>query len=177
MKNFTKNFIFPSFLLLIVINLNAQDYYWSGGKKIELIKSDTKILVNTEAGSADENELKFSKEVNSVSRVNVRSLLVDFKPNEQNLLREYSNIRGNSMVSFKDSKGVDIIPTGEILFMPKDNVSYDEINKLSGNLLEIVEEKYGTYRTYIKTYSELIKVSNKIFLQYCKIGCKVVNIL
>lgn len=168
----TKNVIIFLILLIASLNvMNAQDYYWSNNKKIFLVKDEGKFLVRASEKSNTESRLTKESSIESLDRINSYSILVKLKSTEKSILDNLSLLTNNRIVSFKTASGHKAIPTGEILFMPKKGVSFDRVNKLSGNQLSIVKEKYGTFRVFIENYNELLNISNKIYesglVEYC----------
>lgn len=159
-------------IFMLPTGLIAQDYYWSNNKKIPLIKDDKAFLIRANEKSKTESNLTREVSIESLMRVNQKSLLVKLKSSERSVLEELSAISDNRIASFKTELGYEAIPTGEILFKPKEGITFDKINELSGEQLSIAKEKYGTFRVYVTDYRELLNLSNKIYesglVEYCQ---------
>ncbi|TLF44465.1 S8 family serine peptidase [Maribacter aurantiacus] len=151
------------FLFLInSLNVKGQNYYWGANNKITLEVDTTSIIVRAEIESEIENSLSRLQNLETIERINQNTLLIRLKPSFKSI-EGLSSITGNLSYSFFDDSGHMVIPTGEILFMPKKGVSLNDINKLVGGQFEIVKEKYGSFRVFINEYKNLLSVSNKIY--------------
>src|SRR6056297_1180145 len=171
MKQNYMKFILFYVAIVFYTNVNGQDYYWSNNKKITLTKNETKVLINAISGTETERYFQESRAVGSIERINPNSILVTAKEGKMNLDSENLTTNKNFTWSYFSDEGEEIIPTGEILFMPKKGVGFKEINELSDNQLRVVREKYSTYRVFVDDYSKLLYLANKIYesglVEYC----------
>jgi subtilisin family serine protease len=159
----TFNWIILISSFILSISINAQEYYWGANQKIPLLKDNNSILVKANAQSETEERLATLQSVESIERINPNSLLIRLKSTGQGIQESVSSITNNIIYSFRSEEGKMIIPTGEILFMPKKGISYNSINELVGGQLSIVKEKYGNYRVSVDDYNNLLNFSNKIY--------------
>ncbi len=169
-KTTLKSILFLSCFILS-IGANAQDFYWSANEKIFIVKDNSLILVRADDQSETEQSLANSQSVAKLERINPKSLLVTLKPEAVRGQEVISSITENMIYSFRSDSGQEMIPTGEILFMPKKGVTYESINELVKGQFSIVKEKYGSYRVWVDDYANLLNFSNKIYesglVEYC----------
>lgn len=137
-----------SLIILFVVNvqqISAQEYYWSDNRKIPLVKDETAMLVEADEGSSVEINLRRGNSFQSIERINEKAVLVRMKTSKEAMLDELATISSNMITSFKSSSGEEMIPTGELLLMPKKGVGIEALEKLIGQRLTVSENKYGTY--------------------------------
>ncbi|MFS4455968.1 S8 family serine peptidase [Maribacter sp. 2304DJ31-5] len=157
--------IFSLFLIFIGFSnlINAQDYYWSDNRKIPLIKDNEAIVVKAHENSVTERELLKESTNYSIERTNSKSVIVRSKFPQRAISNELSSKFKNSMISYKTESGEYIIPTGELLFMPKKGVGFEEINKFADGTLEIVRENYNSFKVHVEDYSKLMDLANSLY--------------
>lgn len=170
-KSKLASWTFMLFLLVTAKNLNAQQYYWSDNRKIQIVKDDTAILIKARKGSAEELSLQRGKEFESLERINDQNILVRMKTSKTAMIEELHTISDNLISSFRTDSGEEMIPTGELLLMPKKNVNIREIENRIGENLIVSNQKYNSYTIQIEELSELLTVANKIYesglVTYC----------
>ncbi|MGB6152028.1 MAG: S8 family serine peptidase [Pricia sp.] len=148
----------------LTITIYAQDFYWSNNGKINIVKDNKRILVRAEKESNTESlvSLKTSL-IDSIDRINSEAILIKLKKSSRNIPFELMSVTENMISSYKTKTGLEMIPTGEVLFMPKKGIGFDQINGLVGGVLDITQQKYGCYTAMVKNFRDLLQISNKIY--------------
>tara|TARA_R110001583_G_scaffold178031_2_gene333704 strand:+ start:725 stop:1141 length:417 start_codon:yes stop_codon:yes gene_type:complete len=130
--------LFFSFVM-ICAHVNGQDYYWSNSKKIPLIKNEGKVLVRAISGSETEQSLQRNTDIGSIERINANSILITAKKGRLASDSQILVTNQNYTWTYLSEDEGEVIPTGELLIMPKKGIGFKEINKLSGNQLTVVK--------------------------------------
>lgn len=138
------------FILLNILSLKAQQFYYSAGKKNFIQADSTTIIVKTRKG-ADLNTLQRAL----ISTPNFKrfhkfknSELVEIKFEKPVALNEV-NIQGIERVMYGYKMGDNpLYLTGEILLMPKDGVDITQIMELCQNKIHVITAKSMSCRKY-----------------------------
>lgn len=159
----TTSYLLPFLYLLLLPFLGAaQDYYWSNNNKIMLVRDNKVFLVRAPEKSEIESNIT-TDAIASVNRINKNSILIRMEPSQKPMSDLLILIHDNRISSFKTVGGQAMIPTGEILFKPKNHVGFERVNELAGGQLDRVSERYGTYRVFVKEYNDLLQIANRIY--------------
>jgi hypothetical protein len=103
-----------------------------------LVRDNEALAISAPKSSATEQQLLQEKLNYEIERINSKSLVIKSKLSKSIINNELSSKFKNSVYS----SGGYIIPTGELLFMPKKDISFEEVNKFTGRILEIIREKH-----------------------------------
>lgn len=166
-------------LTLIVIFLTSfvyaqNDYYWSAGKKHYLKQQTNAFVVKLQKEFDFENSQKIKSERNLKELTRMKSdlgiaisndILVNAKK-----LKEYKEF-SNAMPVYQLGD-LPLFLTGEILMLPKNNASVEDILKLANNKVSIKKRtKYNTYVLETEDWDNLLEYSNLIYesglVEYC----------
>jgi len=154
------------FLLLNILSLKAQQFYYSAGKKNFIHADSTTIIVKARNG-ADLNTLKRSLiSISNFKRLHQfkNSALVEAKFGKPVILNEV-NIQVIDQIMYGFKMGdIPFYLTGEILLMPKNGVDITQIMKLYQNKIHVITAtKYNTYKMGVNNWSEIIELANSIY--------------
>ena len=147
-----QNIIRRLFILLaffIATKSYAQVFYYSGGKKITLIKDNTSFLINVDKSAAGQpflNNLSKLDGIQALENTNDRNVIKVKLSANVNKGRILTALKENNKILHAweayDLNGTPFIPTGEILFKVKNGISEKEIlNKLKLNAKLVVSSK------------------------------------
>jgi len=143
--------------------LLAQEYYWSGNQKNPLIQDNSKIVANIEEGTNIKNRIEEMQGVKKIDRINSTTVIIEFDGKNSKVNEELISLAANRIFAYFNEDGSSIIPTGEILFRPKEGVTIEEINKICDNLLIVTNKSYGSYTATVKDYSKIFQIANKLY--------------
>lgn len=146
-------------------------YYWSSGKKFVLQPDSLTLVINIKDG-ADKNDverlLKTKAGVTKVEKMLTANQLVVYlseKESGKAIERMKSETLSLEDVSYSylyDS--FPLIPTGEILLQPKQNVTIQTVLDIVGNRATVKEAtKYNTFALKVKDLNELLSLANQIY--------------
>ena len=159
-------------LILSLLSLNAQHYYYSAGKKNYLNVDSTTVIAQTQKGiKLNMGEFEMLPNLMRTHQFK-NSELVEIKFKKVVELREF-NIQGieRAMYGYKMGE-IPILLTGEILLMPKDGIDISQIINLFPNKIFIISTtKYNTFKLGVYNWSEIIGLANSIYdsgiVEYC----------
>src|SRR5690554_1037758 len=153
-------------IVFSVLQLRAQQFYYSAGEKNYIYPDSTTIILETKKEDA-QNILKRIL----IANPNLRRLhqfknseLVEVKFEKPIKLNETS-IQGAEKVMYGYKMGDNpFYLTGEILLMPKDGVDITHIIRFVQNKIYVsTSTKYNTYKMGVYDWSEIIELSNSIY--------------
>ncbi len=158
-KVMKKIVIILSFVLLIIVNhLYAQDYYWSGGKKIYLTALNNKYSIKIDTKVIDSTTLQFADSV-----VYIRQNLIVSNINDDTFLKTKNNIF-TQYIPVYTLDDIELILTGEILLQPQNGITIDEITSICNNEVFIKStSKYNTFTLEVFHWDSLFIYANKLY--------------
>jgi hypothetical protein len=170
----TKTLLCILSLVLSILSVQAQQFYYSAGKKNYINVDSTVIVAKVKIGT-DMNKLQMAlPSTFDCKRVH------QFKNKELVALKFKNPIRSEEitnpeferfMYGYKMGDNPFYL-TGEILLQPKENVDISQIIKLCQNKIYVITAtKYNTYKMGVNDWAEIIKLANKIYessvVEYC----------
>ena len=137
-------------------------YYWAYKTKIEITADSLEtVLIPKDPNIKGIDLLTKIPFESYISLTHRKEILLKLK--NKSILKKYSSTEFDILPVYKYGD-FPLIPTGEIVIQPKENVSYDEIAKICENKINLIKKsKYGTITVKPKNYKDLIRLSNLIF--------------
>lgn len=148
---------------IFIMNTTAQEFYWSDEKKIPLIVDDNIIVVKASGDTKIAQDLNGIQSIKKVDRISAHSLMVAMKNGSEMLQTEFDINGLNFSKIFVNQDGRSIIPTGEILFSPKEGITFKQINEFCRNELILVGSNYEDYTALVKDYQKIFQLANKLY--------------
>ncbi len=164
------------FVLLLVVSLlvaksyGQSDYYWSGGKKINLEIDSTRLILFFDSQASLKNvrdKVSSSGKIKSYKEVFVgrqESLEVKFlKENFRELRQEFlENPEASFVIPFYSFEKMPMYFTNEIILKTKSGIEISEILNLAREVTIKEKSQYDTYLLQVHKTQNLFKASNKI---------------
>jgi len=162
-----KSFFFFASLILISVNSFSQpNYYWSGGKKIELTIDSSRFIMFPKDINFNNDDLRNTQGVKNHQRLRSNYILIELiENNTLSSVEVTGKISSRNLTySFKTIDGARMIPTGEILVSPKKGIAIETIIAMSNASLSIQDKnKYGEYKLRVEGNFNILSVSNLIY--------------
>ena len=165
MKNFTKLLLVSLFITTLIF---ADDFYWSLGQKIKIIKQDNLAVTpvnNSSSAMLKNNNIKLGTWPKQFRRANGKYQLINTK---KSTLNNIQIEKQHLLPVYKDQTGELILPTENIIIGIKKEATENEI--------KILAEKYGLKLKEFNSpmpgmavltvpedkFNEIIDISNKL---------------
>ncbi len=162
------------FILLVSMSVQAQTYYYSGGRQLELSLDETQIVVRL----YDENTLQSTQQtITNISN----SLQISCLQNFGNKMLIISNINQNAAVFLQNLQGslttdaefvcfayklgnLPWYPINEIILELQPNVAISSVLQMfSGEVILARTLQYDTYILKVNQISRLFDIANQIY--------------
>jgi len=149
-------YIFPLNLLFSQSEL----YFWGYRTKYELTADSLESVLIPKVEDFRLNNTKVAYE--SFSPITNRKEIL-LKLNHSSFLESQASNEFDILPVFRHGD-FPLIPTGEIVFKPRQNIDYNRIQEFCDNTITFLRRsKYGTFTIKPKELKDLLKVSNKIY--------------
>lgn len=170
----TKTSLFIVLFVLSILTVQAQQFYYSAGKK-NYINVDSTVIIAKTKKDTDLNSLQKSL----LSTSNFKRFhqfknkeLVELKFEKSVKREDINNLEFERFIYGYKIGDNPFYLTGEILLQPKESVDIYEITKFSSNKIYVITAtNYNTYKMGVFDWSEIIDLANKIYesglVEYC----------
>lgn len=140
----------------------ADLYYWAYKTKYKISADSLETVLIPKDESFRIGNLLAKVEYESYSRIANRNEVL-LKLSDKSILEKQLSEEFDILPVFRHGN-FPLIPTGEIVLHPKENVDYDQIQAFcDGKITLLKKSKYGTLTVKPKNIKELIKLSNQIY--------------
>lgn len=165
-----RKFLLLTVLILTSCNLNAQQHFWIGGKKLQLEVDSTELIVATK-NEADKSNLKnyFSSEkvrfdtedrMGNFMRINITP-----EGNKKDIIlsvRKHTNVE-EVFISYKVGNS-RIVPTNEIVLKPKSGIGVESIlTKYFRSVEKYRQAGHNYYVLTLKKGKDVFDIANAIY--------------
>jgi len=168
MKNIRIHFL--SYLLLFMttgILAQHQPYYWYKNTKVFLTVDSAQaiVIVNGATIELQTNELMASGMLESIEQLSNKLLKVKIRSGKR---KEFKNSLKKADVKYefkvmRQESGHWLIPTGEVIYEPKEGFSHEEILKKYKKYIDTYEvSKYNTALVKLKKKESVFELANQI---------------